>query len=105
MVVGPDRFENLIFVFLDDTIGSFYDCFGAAVILLEPDDLEVSLDLLPRTERIAIELLQRAGLMREAGLEPATAVIVPGPLETRLWPALRTASLPVLQADPVDTQA
>ena len=25
-----------------------------------------SLDLLPRTERIAIELLQRAGLMREA---------------------------------------
>jgi ArsR family transcriptional regulator len=46
-----------------------------------------------------------AGLMREAGLEPAAAVIVPGPLETRLWPALRTASLPVLQADPVDTQA
>jgi hypothetical protein len=46
-----------------------------------------------------------AALMREAGLEPAAAVIVPGPLETRLWPALRTASLPVLQADPVDTQA
>lgn len=32
-----------------------------------------------------------AALMREAGLEPAPAIAVPGPLETRLWPALRTA--------------
>jgi ArsR family transcriptional regulator len=46
-----------------------------------------------------------AALMREAGLEPAAPVIVPGPLETRLWPALRSANSPALQAVPLDTQA
>jgi hypothetical protein len=46
-----------------------------------------------------------AALMREAGLEPAAPVIVPGPLETRLWPALRSAAAPSLQAAPLDTEA
>jgi len=31
-----------------------------------------------------------AALMRDAGLEPGAPRAVPGPLETRLWPALRT---------------
>jgi hypothetical protein len=35
LVVGPDRFGDLVFVFFDDAVGCFYDIFGAAVILLE----------------------------------------------------------------------
>lgn len=46
-----------------------------------------------------------AELMREAGLEPAPAVIVPGPLEIRLWPALRAVHAPAPYADPLDAQA
>ena len=55
--------------------------------------------------------LRMAALMRDAGLEPSAAVIVPGPLEIRLWPALRAVHAPPLQADPLlyadrpDTQA
>ena len=35
-----------------------------------------------------------AGLLDEAGLASAPAIAVPGPLETRIWPALRTATAP-----------
>ena len=54
--------------------------------------------------------LRMAELMRDAGLEPSAAVIVPrsleiGPLEIRLWPALRGVHAPVPHADPLDAQA
>ena len=43
-------------------------------------------------------------LMREAGLEPGDAIAVAGPLETRLWPALRGAS-PTSAASPAASPA
>jgi ubiquinone/menaquinone biosynthesis C-methylase UbiE len=48
-------------------------------------------------------------LMQAAGLEPAAPLTVPGPLETRLWPARRAAlsdtPAPSLHAASLDTQA
>ena len=46
-----------------------------------------------------------AELMHEAGLQVDLAAIVPGPLEIRLWPALRGTASPVPHADPLDAQA
>ena len=46
-----------------------------------------------------------AALMGAAGLLPAAARAVPGPLETRLWPAIRAAETAVLPTQPVDAQA
>ena len=45
-----------------------------------------------------------ASLMRDAGLEPGEAIAVAGPLETRLWPALRAAAAYSLEsARPLET--
>lgn len=46
-----------------------------------------------------------AELMSDAGLEPSGSIAVPGPLEIRLWPALRSTAAPVPHADPLDAQA
>ena len=51
-----------------------------------------------------------AELMRDAGLEPSASVAVArslqsGPLEIRLWPAVRASHAPVFHVDPLDAQA